>query len=102
MKTLNSMIGKKVIVRTYSAGVHYGILLEKAKNEVILSDSIRLWEWKAKEGLSLSAVAKFGVDKSGCKFAPKIDLIWLEAIEIIPVTSLSSESIESVNYANPK
>jgi hypothetical protein len=102
MKTLNSMIGKQVIVRTYSAGVHFGTLSQKAKNEVILTDSIRLWQWKAKEGISLSSVAKFGVKASECKFAPKINEIWLEAIEIMPCTEDSATSIEGVDYVKTK
>ncbi len=96
------MIGKRVIVRTYSAGVHFGTLSQKAKNEVILTDSIRLWQWKAKEGISLSSVAKFGIKASECEFAPKIDEIWLDAIEIIPCTPDAAASIESVDYAKTK
>ena len=33
---LNGMIGAKVIVRTYSAGVWFGELAQKSGNEVIL------------------------------------------------------------------
>jgi hypothetical protein len=55
------MIGKYVIIRTYSAGVWAGTLAQKAGNEVILSDARRLYYWKANEGISLSAVAVYGV-----------------------------------------
>jgi hypothetical protein len=35
-------IGKKVIIRTYSAGVWFGLLTQKAGNEVILHGARRL------------------------------------------------------------
>jgi cell division GTPase FtsZ len=96
-KTLNTMIGKKVIIRTYSAGVHFGTLVEKAGNEVILKNARRLYYWvTANGGLSLSEVAKFGV-KSTSKICTSVDLIWLEAIEIIPCTKQSIENIEIQN-----
>lgn len=46
---LNGLIGKKCIIRTYSAGVHYGEIAEKSGSEVIVKNSRRLWQWKAKE-----------------------------------------------------
>ena len=65
---LNSMVGKKVIIRTYSAGVHFGELVEKAKNEVILKNARRLWKWKTNNnGISLSEIANSGLDDNECK-----------------------------------
>ena len=52
---LNCMIGKKVIIRTYSAGVWFGTLEQKDRNEVILRNARRMWQWWAKEGISLSS-----------------------------------------------
>jgi hypothetical protein len=90
---LNSLIGEKVIIRTYSAGVHFGTLIEKSGTEVILKDSRRLWYWKAIKSISLSAVAKYGLsDKS--KVAPEVEKQWLDAIEIIPCTKEAIKSIE--------
>ena len=42
VETLNAMIGKKVIVRTYSAGNWFGTLDQKAGNEVILKNARRI------------------------------------------------------------
>lgn len=47
---ISDYVGKKVIVRTLSAGVFYGVLLKKAGDEVILGSSRRLWQWFAKRG----------------------------------------------------
>lgn len=95
---LNSMVGQNVIIRTYSAGVHYGVLSEKSGNEVILKSARRLWYWKAKKGISLSAVAAYGLDESS-KICEKIDQVWLEAIEIIPVSFDIAKSIEDMPNA---
>ena len=93
---LNSMKGQKCIVRTYSAGVWFGEISEKSGDEVIVKTARRLWRWKAKESISLSAVAVHGVDSNGCKFAPAVESIWLQAIEIIPCTTNAIKSIEGV------
>ncbi len=96
---LNCMIGKKVIVRTYSAGVWFGELEQKDKNEVILVNARRMWQWWAKEGISLSAVAVHGIKKDKSKIAEAVDSVWLEAIEIIPCTAAAIDSVESAQNA---
>lgn len=91
--TLNSMIGKYVIIRTYSAGVHFGELSEKSGNEVILKNARRLYYWKTNGGISLSEVANSGLHDDS-KVCSVVDKIWLDAIEIIPCTSDSITSIQ--------
>lgn len=91
---INTMIGKEVIVRTYSAGVWFGELTEKSGAEVILKNARRLWRWKAAESISLSAVALHGVDQSESKIVESVAEQWLEAIEITPCTVKSIESLE--------
>lgn len=95
--TPHPMIGKKVIIRTFSAGVHFGELTHKEGKEVILKNSRRLWYWKtANKGISLSEVANAGLAKDSKICAP-VDLIWLEAIEIIPCTKEAIKNIEEQN-----
>jgi len=86
-------IGKNVIIRTYSAGVWCGTLSQKSGNEVILTNARRLWRWWAAESISLSGVANFGIIEDKSKIAPKVDGVWLEAIEIIPTTDKAEKSI---------
>ena len=92
--SLNEMIGKKVIIRTYSAGVWFGLLEQKSGNEVILRNARRMWRWQTKQSISLSSVAVYGIDEPNSKIAVKVDSVWLEAIEIIPCTDESITSIE--------
>ncbi len=90
------MIGTKVIVRTHSAGVHYGILIERNGKEVLLENSRRIWYWSG--AASLSQLAMEGTNNPDeCKFSVAVGSILLtEAIEIIPVTEMAVSSIEGV------
>lgn len=88
-------IGKEVIIRTYSAGVWFGVLKQKAGNEVILTKARRMYKWWAKESISLSGVARHGIKQEDSNICGELDSVWLEAIEIIPVTGNSAESIRT-------
>ena len=91
---LNTFVGKKVIIRTYSAGVFFGKLEEKAGKEVILSEARMLWYWEtANGGISLSDLAVGGASDE-TKACEPVD-IWLEAIEIIPCSDKCINSFES-------
>lgn len=97
-KSLNCMVGKKVIIRTYSAGVWFGELEQKHKNEVILKNARRMYRFWCKKSISLSAVAKWGVIHEKSKIVTAVDSVWLEAIEIIPCSDEAIESIESAPF----
>ena len=93
---LNSfVIGQEVIIRTYSAGVWFGRLKEKSGNEVILTEARRMYEWWAKESISLSGVARYGIKQDDSKICGELDSVWLQAIEIIPVTGSAATSIRT-------
>ena len=92
--SLNSMIGKKCVVRTYSAGVWFGEIAEKAGNEVIVKNARRMWKWWAAEGISLSSVALHGIKREQSKIVEAVSTVWLEAIELIPASDKAVASIE--------
>lgn len=78
--------GSYVLIRTYSAGVHFGILASRKGKEVVLNNARRLWSWEG--ACSLSQVAMDGVDLSGSKISiPVPEITLTEAIEIIPMSS---------------
>jgi hypothetical protein len=89
MKSPN--IGKKVIVRTYSAGVHFGTLQEREGMEVVLTDTRRIWYWEG--AFTLSAIALNGLSgKSKLSVAiPSIEL--MEAVEVIPVSEFVDKQL---------
>jgi hypothetical protein len=90
-----SLVGDYVIIRTYSAGVWAGVLKEKVKNEVYLANARRLYYWSNVEGISLSGVSLNGLKTEESKVCAAVDIVWLEAIEIIPCTDKAKQSIIS-------
>lgn len=90
------MIGKTVLVRTYSAGVHMGTLAARDGKEVTLNNSKRIWYWDG--AASLSQLAAEGTKKpKNCKIPAAVpEIILTEAIEIIAMTDQAIESIAQV------
>ena len=88
-------IGQEVIIRTYAAGVWFGRLKEKSGDEVILTEARRMWRWWAKESISLSGVALYGIKQEKSRITGAIDSVWLQAIEIIPISGKAAESIRT-------
>jgi hypothetical protein len=85
-----------VIVRTYSAGVHYGTLVEKNGEEVTLADARRIWNWQGRN--TLNEIALHGVGKKSrvSEVVPRIDL--LQAIEIIDCTEEAVENFKAAKW----
>lgn len=96
LKSSEKIIGKRVIVRCTNAGVFYGTLREKEGQEVILTDSRRIWYWDG--AASLHQLAAEGTkNPAGCKFTMRVKSIsLLGVIEIIPCTEEAIENIEAV------
>ena len=88
-------IGQEVVIRTYSAGVWFGRLEQKEGKEVILTEARRMWRWWCKESISLSGVVRHGINQDKSRIAGAIDSIWLEAIEIMPISGKAADSIRT-------
>ena len=83
---LEKFMNKKVLIRTYSAGVHFGTLLEIDGIELRLGNARRLWSWEG--ALSLSEVASTGVNIDKSKISVPVEEIILPSyIEMLPLTS---------------
>lgn len=81
--------GKLVLIRTYSAGVHFGKLIERDGQEVLLKNARRLWSWNG--ALSLSEVASAGIDIKNSKISvPVEEIILTQAVEIILINAASN------------
>lgn len=92
---------EKVIIRTYSAGVHYGTIVSEEKGEggyhVTLENSRRIWKWSGAN--SLSELATIGTSNPGeCNFTLPVRKIKLLAIEIIYMTDEAIKSIEDIQH----
>lgn len=88
------MLGRRCLIRTYSAGVHIGTVdyvNPQNSMEVLLKDSLRLWKWEG-GGLSLSAVANNGIQ--GGRLNKTGEIYLTNAIEFIPTTNDAEQSYE--------
>lgn len=89
---------KPVIVRTYSAGVHFGYLKSRVGKEVELDRSRRIWRWCG--AWTLSEIAKNGLDKDNSKVAAPVSIVLTEAIEIIDCEPAAVECLEAAKWSN--
>lgn len=85
-------IGKKVLVRSYEAGVYFGTLTEKNGNEVTLQNVRNILKW---EGAScLSQIANEGI--KGGNVSPVVDeMCILNVCQIIPLSDNAVENLEN-------
>jgi len=85
----NPLIGQRVLIRTYSAGVHIGTLVSADGMEAHLTDALRLWRWE-NGGLSLSAVATNCIKGGRLNRTPQVFLT--NCIEFIPTTAAAEKT----------
>ena len=95
---LKELIGKKVLIRTYSAGVHFGTLSDISDSgEVVkLTDTRRVFYWSG--AASLSQMATEGVkNPDSCKFSVVVPENFISGvIERIPLSEVAIVNLESV------
>ena len=89
------LLGKYVVVRTFSAGCFAGTLAERDGRECVLTDVRRLWKWAG--AASLSELALRGPSRpNSCLFPAAIPtLLVTEVIEVIDATG-GKTAIEAV------
>lgn len=89
IKPSHVMVGRRCLIRTYSAGVHIGDVVSVNEMEVHLKNALRLWKWEG-GGLSLSAIANNGI--KGGRLNKTGEVVLTNAIEIIPTTPEAEET----------
>jgi hypothetical protein len=85
------MLGRRCLIRTYSAGVHIGDVVHVDGMEVKLENALRLWKWEG-GGLSLSAVANDGI--KGGRLNKTGEVYLTNVIEFIPTTKAAEKTFE--------
>lgn len=95
------LTGRYCMVRTHSAGVFAGTVVERDGEEITLSDARRIWYWDGAASLSELATRGTSSPKT-CKFpAPVAEVLLRGVIEIIPITEEALASIASVPVWTP-
>lgn len=85
-----------VVVRTYSAGVHVGELVERKEKEAVLANARRIWRWDGAN--TLHEVANHGVAKTSKVSEPVESITLTEVIEVISATAEARENLESQEW----
>lgn len=85
------MIGQFVIIRTYSAGVHTGILEECSGTAVVLRDARRIWRWSG--AFTLNEMAMHGCGEDSRISQPVPTILLTQAIEVIPCSAQAQENL---------
>lgn len=97
-KNISPNIGKYVIVRTFSAGVHTGVLESLDGKHAVLSQSRRIWSWSG--AFTLSAIAERGFESA--RMSAVLPLIELtEAIELIPCSQKAQQKLQECAEYTP-
>ncbi len=95
-KPIESSTLKPVLVRTYSAGVHFGYLVSRDGREVVLKRSRRIRQWYGAN--TLNEIATSGLNAEQSRVAVPVTIVLTEAIEIIDCTDAAVKSIESAKW----
>ena len=93
------MIGEFCILRTYSAGVHTGIVksLSKDCKLVTLTNARRIHRWKGAN--TLNEIANKGCDLDYTRISEPVPEIMLtEVIEIIPCSKIARDNLETSRW----
>ena len=98
IKPITETLKNIVMVRTYSAGVHFGELVERVGfKEVTLKNAYRVFYWSNACSLSQLAIEGTGAKNKDNKVAMALPSITLtEAIEIIPMTEMAYKNLTEV------
>ena len=90
-------IGTFVVVRTFSAGVHCGILAAQDGKNVTLTGARRIWRWRGAN--TLNELALNGAAKEYSRISePVAQLDLSEAIEVIGTTSEARDNLQQSRW----
>lgn len=98
MALKSGMVGRYVVVRTRSAGVHVGVLVRRGSGEALLTDARRVWRWAGAN--TLHEIALRGVQHEGSRVSePVAEVLLSEVIEVLPCTSDGEQSLRGAGWS---
>ena len=86
------MVGRKCVVRTCNAGVHFGTVSTHDGQQVVLTDARRIHYWE--KAFTLSAVAKHGIGGDSRVSCVVPEILLTDALELIPMSEKSIKNLE--------
>ena len=99
-KTVKKIKNSVVVVRTFSAGVHVGVLVSRNGRDVELADARRIWRWSGAN--TLNELSQMGVDETGStRISEPVPSITLtEAIEVIPCSIIGAANLQRSRWSS--
>lgn len=89
---MKNYIGKKVLVRSYDAGVYFGTLEEMNGEQCMLSNVRNIWHWTG--ATCLSQIANDGI--TGDKVGPVVSsMILNKCCQVIPLSDKAIINLEA-------
>jgi len=101
MKTKTQTKSKQkqlVVVRTINAGVHIGRMESRNGDEIVLSQSRRLWRWGGANTLNEVASKGVSMTETTRLSEPVGNIITLQVIEIIPVSKSAEVNLTTSRW----
>lgn len=98
---MKTIINSTILFRCNQAGVWVGVVtaIDEKNNKIQIKNAYRLWNWQAKDGISLSEVATNGV--TGGKICKPVDFVWLNNNDVYEAISVNDEAFKTiVKHAN--
>ena len=87
------MVGKFVLVRTYSAGVHCGTLAYLDGKNAVLKEARRVWRWRGAN--TLSELSQQGAEHDWTRISEVVpEILLTEAIEVIPCSEVAELNLK--------
>lgn len=87
----DSFIGKKVLARSYDAGVYFGTLEEMDGDIVRMTNARNIWHWTG--ATCLSQIANDGI--AGDKVSPIVSSMVLTRVcQVMPLTQKAIDNLE--------
>lgn len=90
-------VGRFVLIRTYSAGVHFGTLESREGKEVVLRDARRVCYWKGAN--TLNELIARGPGEGSKISEPTARVTLTEAIEVIDMTPEQHARLAGASWA---
>jgi len=87
-----------VVVRTHSAGVHVGELVQRDGKEVTLANARRVWRWRGAN--TLHELSQKGAAQDYTRISdPVPSIVLTEAIEVIECSAAGADNLSTSRWS---
>ena len=94
---MKELVNQNIVARCYYAGNWAGTVsqIDEQNGKIKIENAHRLWNWQAKDGISLSEVAQNGV--TGGKICKPVPFVWLNNSDCYELIAMSNEALKNIS-----